>query len=176
MKAVSFLSVIIFFASVHGYASPPAEKGKVIFSTRCAACHNVNKLLTGPALGGVDERRSMQWIIDFVQSSQTVIKNGDKQAVALFAEFNKIPMPDHKDLTAEDISNIVQYIKSAKVSAVPEAAPFRKPGKLRPLYVPLSWSDDYRYFISFFVANTLLVAALLILVNVKGVERHSRNL
>src|SRR6478735_4079442 len=90
-------SLFIFHSS---FGAPPVEEGKQIFTSRCAACHNVNKTLTGPALAGIKERRSIEWIISFVQSSQTVIKGGDKDAVVLFEKFNKIPMPDHKDLSA----------------------------------------------------------------------------
>jgi len=93
-------------------AAPPIAEGKAIFSTRCAGCHNVNKVVTGPALAGVDQRHSIDWIINFVHSSQTVIKGGDEKAVALFEKFNKIPMPDHPDLTAGNIKSIVEYIKS----------------------------------------------------------------
>lgn len=99
------------------YATPPAEEGKTIFTARCAACHNVNKVLVGPALAGVDQRRSIDWIINFVQSSQSVIKKGDKDAVALFEKFNKIQMPDHPDLTADNIKSIVEYIQSEAQTA-----------------------------------------------------------
>ena len=69
--------------------------------------------MTGPALAGVDQRRSIDWIINFVHSSQTVIKNGDAYAVALYQKFNKVQMPDHPDLSPGDIKNIVAYIKTA---------------------------------------------------------------
>jgi len=85
------------------YANPPEEEGKTIFTSRCAACHNVNKVLTGPALAGVDQRRSIEWIVKFVKSSQGLVKSGDKDAVALFQKFNRIAMPDHPDLTADNI-------------------------------------------------------------------------
>jgi cytochrome c2 len=95
---ICFLFTLLFSTSLV-LAAPPVEEGKSIFQARCAACHNINKTLTGPALAGVDQRRSMDWIVDFVHSSQTVIKNGDKDAVALFKQFNNIPMPDHNDLS-----------------------------------------------------------------------------
>ena len=101
---------IALLASFLVNAAPPVEEGKSIFTTRCAGCHNINKQVLGPALAGVDERRSMDWIINFVHSSQSLIKSGDKDAVALFKEFNNIPMPDHKDLTDEQIKNVVEYI------------------------------------------------------------------
>ena len=110
----------LFFALITSLllqAAPPVEEGKTIFTSRCAGCHNVSKQVLGPALAGVDERRSMDWIINFVQSSQTLITSGDKDAVALFKQFNNIPMPDHKDLSAEQIKNVVAYIQTEAQAA-----------------------------------------------------------
>ncbi|MEJ7676628.1 MAG: cytochrome c [Segetibacter sp.] len=65
-------------------AAPSSEEGKTIFTNRCAACHNVNKELAGPALSGIDKRRPIDWIIKFVHSSQAVVKSGDTYAVNLY--------------------------------------------------------------------------------------------
>ena len=138
MRIIFFFSFL--FISGILLAAPPTEDGKAIFTTRCAGCHNVNKTLTGPALAGVDQRRSIDWIVNFVQSSQTVIKNGDKDAVALFEKFNKIPMPDHKDLTADKIRSVVDYIK-AEASAA-KTAP-KQP--LPPVTTPLTTNDYILY-------------------------------
>ena len=81
LKIFPLLSALLL--SMAAFAVP-IEEGKTIFAFRCAACHNINKTLTGPALAGVDERRAMDWIINFVHSSQSMVKAGDKDAVALF--------------------------------------------------------------------------------------------
>lgn len=151
-------------------AAPPAEDGKAIFTARCAACHNINKQLTGPALAGVHERRSMEWIINFVKSSQSMIKKGDKDAVALFEKFNKIPMPDHSDLTEDHIKSIVEFVKAEGKTAT-ETAPFAKPAKLRPNYVPLS-ASDYGVFLGFLGSLAILIGVLLLLVKVKEYQRN----
>ena len=103
MKLKIFLSALLISISISSLADPPAEEGKLIFNSRCASCHNINKTIVGPALAGIDDRRDIDWIIKFVQSSQTLIKSGDKDASALFTKFNNIPMPDHKDLTDDKI-------------------------------------------------------------------------
>ena len=155
-------------------ADPPIENGKAIFSTRCATCHHVNKQLVGPALSGVDERRSMEWIIKFVQSSQTLIKTGDEQASAVFAKFNSFPMPDHPDLTADKIRDIVAFIKSETKSTPVSSAPFSRPGRLRPAYIPVR-ADNYIFFGGLFGAISLLVVALLMFVRVKELQRNTTN-
>lgn len=163
------LTIVVGLNNARAY-TPPLEKGKQIFSLRCAACHNVNKTLTGPALAGIDERRSLSWIVSFVRSSQMLVKNGDKDAVAVFEQFNKIPMPDHADLTEEDIKSIVDYIKSEAKPLVVEKAPFARPGKLKPAYLPLSIEKDYGFFISFMIVVGLLILVLLFAVHVRDMK------
>jgi cytochrome c2 len=172
MRTQFFAIFIALFSSVSALAVPPAEEGKAIFAARCASCHNVNKTLTGPALAGLSERRSIDWIVKFVQSSQALVKSGDKDAVAVFEKFNKIPMPDHTDLTAANISNIVEYIKTES-KATNEQAPFVKPSKLQPAYTPLSL-DDYEFFIGYLAVIGLLIAVLVFAVQLKQYDREKR--
>jgi len=153
-------------------ATPPSEDGKTIFTTRCAACHNVNKQLTGPALAGVYDRRPIEWIIKFVHSSQTVVKSGDQYAVALFEKFNKFPMPDHPDLTADNIKNIVDYIKTeAKIDN--GKVPFARPSKLRPNYTPISITN-YSFFGGFLGLVLVLILAMLFAVEVSAFKRKKQ--
>ena len=172
MQLRKYFLLFLLSHSIASVAAPPTGEGKEIFTARCAACHNINKVLTGPALGGLHERRSMEWIVSFVKSSQSMIKNGDKDAVAVFEQFNKIPMPDHPDLTDEHIASIVGYIKEA--SAATETAPFAKPEKLRPANTPLNLQEDYAFFIAFFAMVGLLVVALLFAVQVQQYNRIMR--
>jgi cytochrome c551/c552 len=171
MKNRFFLLTLLAAFVVSANATPPVEDGKTIFTARCASCHNVNKQLVGPALAGIHERHSIEWIINFVQSSQTMVKSGDKGAVALFEKF-KIPMPDHADLTDDNIKSIVEYVKSESKTST-EAAPFSRPGKLRPTYVPLSIKNDYLLFIGFFFVVGVLVAVLLLAVNASDFKRKA---
>lgn len=169
-KLLSLFALVILASIVQ--ATPPAEEGKVIFSSRCASCHNVNKILTGPALAGVDQRRSMDWIVSFVKSSQTLVRKGDKDAVALFEKFNKIPMPDHPDLTEENIKSIVEFIKS-ETKTTEEVAPFAKPGKVRPNYRPYSLETDWAYLLTYIALVGVLIGVLLMFVNVMEVKRKA---
>ncbi len=173
-RILLFLLSLAFTTTL--FANPLPEEGKTIFSSRCAGCHNVNKQLTGPALAGVGDRRSIDWIIKFVQSSQSVIKSGDKDAVALFQQFNHIPMPDHTDLTGDDIKNIVAYVKSATVTAASTAeVPFSRPSSLKPNFQPLT-IHDYGFFLSFLGLAALLIMTLLLFVRVKEIERKTKEL
>ena len=153
-------------------AAPPVEEGKTIFTSRCAGCHNINKVMTGPALAGVDKRRTIDWIVNFVHSPGKVIKAGDPAAVALFNQFH-IQMPDHPDLTADNIKNVVEYIKT-EASAAPAGdtkAPFAKPAQLRPNYKPLTLANT-GFFITYFALVGLLIAVLLFAVQLKSYQRQ----
>src|SRR3982751_6555363 len=113
------------------------EKGKTIFTTRCTSCHNVNAQIVGPALANVDQRQTTDWIINFVHSPKAMIEKKDKDAVALYNQFNQIVMPDHFDLSEDDIKSVLSYIRSETKTNTATVAPFAKPGKLVPNYHPL---------------------------------------
>ncbi len=87
------------------------ESGKEIFQQRCAACHSIGAgKLVGPDLVGVNDRRSEDWLIKFTRSSQALVKSGDKAAIAVFEEFNKMPMPDQA-LSDDQIKKVLAHIK-----------------------------------------------------------------
>src|SRR5262245_52098188 len=125
MRTKIILAAILLLQVKFSAANSP-EEGTAIFKTRCAGCHNVNQIMTGIALDGLYLRTSLDCIIAFVQTYQSMIKKGDAQDNELYQKFNKIIMPDHADLNADHIKNIVAYIKSeAKTSD--NVAPFAKP-------------------------------------------------
>jgi cytochrome c551/c552 len=160
MKTRCLIFSLLLIITTQVVHANPIDEGKAIFSARCAACHNINKQLTGPALAGVDQRHPVEWIIKFVHSSQTLVKGGDKDAVALFERFNKIPMPDHPDLTEDNIRHIVEYIKSESKLAEATTAPFSKPGKLESDMKPMGKGDIGIFGIYLLVVGVLIVVLL----------------
>jgi len=102
--------------------------GEKIFLTVCRACHTIGQgKLVGPDLINVQDRLKQGWIINFVKSSQTMVKKGDSIAVSIFNEFNKVIMPDQA-LSDAKIISVINYIKekSSTVSTtdVVDAPPF----------------------------------------------------
>jgi cytochrome c2 len=166
----TLLAGLICLVTISAHADP-LEIGKTIFTTRCAACHNVNKVIIGPALAGVDKRRSIAWILKFVNSSQSMVKSGDKDALALFEKFTKVVMPDHPDLKAADIESIVAYINS-ETRTVSNTAPFARPGKMRADHMPLGADDDI-FFILYLGGVAALVRALVYVVQLNTYKRNS---
>jgi cytochrome c551/c552 len=173
MKKNIAVSVLALLLSAFVFSIPPADEGKMIFDARCASCHNVNKVLVGPALAGVTDRHKEDWIVHFVHSSQTIIKGGDQTAMALYEKFNKVLMPDHLDLSAESIKAILAYIKSE--TKVATAEPGFRPERVRPNYTPIL-STNYLFFSAYLGLVVLLATALVVLVKVKEIERKNRNM
>lgn len=168
MKKKIAISVLTLLLTFYVFSIPPAEEGKMIFMSRCASCHNVNKVIVGPALAGVTDRRREDWIIHFVHSSQSVIKSGDTTAIALYEKFNKVPMPDHTDLSPESIKNILAYIKSESKNS--ESIPSFRPGKIHAQYTPFL-SNDYEIFATYLGLIIIMAGALIALVRVKEIQR-----
>ena len=171
MKNKTFVlasAMLLLFSSL-ATAKVSIDEGKTIFNARCASCHNVNKQVVGPALANVDQRRGIDWIISFVHSPKSMIAKNDKDAVALSNQFNKVTMPDHSDLTPDNIKNIVAYIKT-QVSTSTEKAPFATPYKVRPAYKPLT-IDNYGFLISYVGLVFLLVGLLVSAVYIKDLQR-----
>ena len=73
-------------------AGGDAVKGKELFNANCAACHNLDKKMTGPALRGVSGKYDMPWLYKWINNSSALIKSGDAKAVKVFEENNKAVM------------------------------------------------------------------------------------
>lgn len=119
-KKLLLLGLLILMG-VPSQAKEDPDAGKTIFTQRCTSCHAVSKDVVGPALGNVDKTDNIEWIIQFVHGSQAMVKAGDKRAVELFNAHNQTVMPNHLDLSAQDIKNIFAYIdaEAAQIASTP---------------------------------------------------------
>lgn len=90
--------------------------GKEIFETNCKQCHALDKVVVGPALTGITQRREKAWIYDFIHNSQNVIKSGDPYAVSLFDKFSQTTMPPFPDLSENEIDSLLDYIEPVDVA------------------------------------------------------------
>ena len=86
-----------------------AAAGKALFNANCAACHKLDKPMTGPALRGVTERHDTKWLHSWIKDSQKMVKAGDPAAVKIFNEYNKSIMTAFPQLSDADIDNILAY-------------------------------------------------------------------
>ncbi|MBX2932457.1 MAG: c-type cytochrome [Chitinophagaceae bacterium] len=114
-KTILLSTIILLSASYSNKAT--AQEGKTIFNTYCAACHKMDKDLTGPALMGVEERwgNDREKLVAWVKNSANLIAAGDKHATDIFNKWNKLPMaPFETVLKDAEINAVLDYIKDWK--------------------------------------------------------------
>jgi len=104
-------------------AGGDAVKGKELFNANCAACHNLDRKMTGPALRGISAKYDMPWLYKWINNSTALIKSGDAKAVKVYEENNKSVMTAFPQLSTTDIDNIIAYTSEPKAEPVITAAP-----------------------------------------------------
>lgn len=124
---ISSLAFLFFFSLNLSAQGDPAN-GEKLFKSICAACHKLDAKLVGPALKGVTEKRDQAWLIAWIKDSPGMIKSGDKLAIQVFEENNKLPMIANPQLSDQDIIDILEYTKGAPVAAVAAGATAVDPG------------------------------------------------
>jgi mono/diheme cytochrome c family protein len=128
-RTLLFLGAFFFLAAITN-----AQDGKALFNRNCTSCHTIGGgRKVGPDLKGVTQKRKPDWIVKFVQSSKDVIASGDADAVALFNEFNKIPMPSH-NLSSAEVLAIINFIASGGDAGGTAAK--GKDNNLNPVFKP----------------------------------------
>ncbi len=100
-----------------------AVKGKQLFNQNCAACHALNRKMTGPALANVETRLAeeegldKEWLYSWIRNSAGMISAGDAYAVKIYNEYNQAAMNAFPTLSDQDIDDILAY------TAAPPPAP-----------------------------------------------------
>jgi mono/diheme cytochrome c family protein len=90
--------------------------GDALFKANCVQCHAINEKVVGPALAGITKRRSISWLVPWVQNSAKVIASGDEYGVKLFNDNGKQQMPSF-GLSKKEIEDIVIWIEAQQMSA-----------------------------------------------------------
>lgn len=90
--------------------------GKNLFKANCASCHakNMKSDLTGPALGGVEQRWSAyprEDLYGFIRNSQSMIDKGHPRAKGIWEEWQPTVMNNFPNLTDDDIESLILYIE-----------------------------------------------------------------
>ena len=116
----------IFTISAFGQDVDPV-KGKALFNSNCAACHKLDKKMTGPALRGVEDRLyndeglDREWLYKWIRNSSSLIKSGDDYANKIYAEYNGAAMTAYPQLSDDDLNNILAYTAQEKPAPVVKA-------------------------------------------------------
>jgi len=110
IRTLIFAFFILLLSQVSANAQSAAE-GAALFKQKCTSCHALNQKVVGPALKGISDRRSEEWLIKWIKNSQAMIASGDPEAVALYKEYNEAAMTAFPELSDDNIKSILAYIK-----------------------------------------------------------------
>ena len=111
LRGLAFSALVAAAAAAQAPAPETTPSGR-LFGQRCTSCHTIGGgPRVGPDLLGVTERRPEAWIRSFLKSPGAAIDRGDPTAVALFAQFNKVRMPE-QNLTVPEIDGLLAFFKA----------------------------------------------------------------
>jgi mono/diheme cytochrome c family protein len=108
-RLLSSLTLLLVFSLNLMAQEGDPENGKKLFNANCAACHKLDKKLIGPALQGVSERRSSEWLHAWIKDNNALRASGDQDAIDIFNEYNGMPMTAYPQLSDKDINDIIAY-------------------------------------------------------------------
>ena len=121
LSSKSFLLVLSLLMSANFLFAQDLAEGKELFRANCATCHNKNMKsdMTGPALGGVEER----WadypkadLYSWIKGSQAMIQAGHPRATELWAQWKPNIMQNFGNLSDAQIDNILAYVDDVYVN------------------------------------------------------------
>ncbi|MFL5787640.1 MAG: PQQ-dependent sugar dehydrogenase [Flavisolibacter sp.] len=88
-------------------------KGRTSFENKCTSCHTFYLDDIGPKLAGVTSENSVNWIKAFIKDPNKLIQSGDATAQKLLKKYKTV-MPSFKDLSDEEVNEIIAYINTKK--------------------------------------------------------------
>jgi mono/diheme cytochrome c family protein len=94
-------------------SNPPDEgmatSGKNIFEVKCASCHKLSdERLVGPGLASVTERRTPEWIMNFITNTDEMIEKDT--AAQRMLEQCLVRMPN-QGLSDQDARHVLEFMR-----------------------------------------------------------------
>ena len=87
-----------------------AAQGEAKFNSICIACHMVDQRMIGPAMEGIYERRSPEWVMNMILNPDGMLKE-DPIAKALLKEYNNAIMLN-QNLTEDEARAVAEYLRT----------------------------------------------------------------
>ncbi len=138
---LSLLLSIAFSFSAQAQDEAAIKEGKQLFQNNCGSCHNKNMKdnMTGPALGGVEERWAAyprEDLYSWIRNSQAQINAGHPRAVELWNAYKPNIMTSFPQLTDAQIDNILAYVNCTVAGNCPGAPVITTTGPQTPVEKP----------------------------------------
>lgn len=87
-----------------------AAQGQAIFRTKCQVCHKLNERLVGPALQGVTQRRTPEYIMNMILNPAEMVQR-HPDARALLAQH--LTIMTNQNVGLQDARALLEYLRLA---------------------------------------------------------------
>ena len=112
-SAKRFIPVVIFLSLLSFANNSVAQDGKALFKANCAACHAIDKDLTGPALKDVETRwPSKALLVTWIKNWNKAVATGDPYAVKI-KDWGAAQMSVFENLSDKEVDAILGYVAEA---------------------------------------------------------------
>ena len=110
----SFTFLLLFSLSFSAMAQDAIDvarqkEGRKLYNNLSASCHKLDRKVIGPALAGVTERRENDWLKAWIKNNAALRASGDRDAIAIFNEYNGSVMSAFPQLSDTQIDDILYY-------------------------------------------------------------------
>jgi len=85
-----------------------AEEGKKLFEEKCMQCHKMDERYTGPALRGVTERRTPEYILNMILNPEEMTKKHPEAKKLLAIHANQMTF---QNVTQENAMALLEYLR-----------------------------------------------------------------
>lgn len=86
-----------------------ADQGEKTFKQVCQMCHRLDADHIGPALRGITNRRSPEWIMNLVMNTSEMLQ---KDPIAMELKRKRAATMAVGDLTESDVRNLLEYLRT----------------------------------------------------------------
>ena len=86
-----------------------ANSGEKLFNQLCTSCHIINEDYIGPAMSGILDRRSPEWIMNMILNPIQMLEE-DPIAIELLEEYDFEYMYN-QNLLEEEVREILEYFR-----------------------------------------------------------------
>jgi cytochrome c len=91
-----------------------AATGKAVFEAKCTACHKMDTLYIGPALGEVTARRSGAFIMNMILNPQEMV---ERHPVAKQMLAERMSFMANQGLTRDEARAVLEYLRTQSKNA-----------------------------------------------------------
>ncbi|MCB9260742.1 MAG: cytochrome c [Ignavibacteriales bacterium] len=85
-----------------------AEQGRKLFDEKCAQCHKLDERYTGPALRGVTERRTPEYIMNMILNPEEMTKRHPEAKKLLAIHANQMTF---QNVTQENARALLEFLR-----------------------------------------------------------------